>query len=124
MLFEARSRADQIDRASAAELRALVLPLVSRVVVHGEQVSILVRMAALYQLGRPSTEPLELGPNLELTVLARLARVGREVRLVVAPSRGDGAPSRDPGLIVPSGEGPPLLSNGRSKYTVAQLSAA
>jgi hypothetical protein len=99
MLFEARSRADQIDRASAAELRALVLPLVSRVEVHGEQVSIFVRMAALYQLGRASTEPLELGPNLELTVLARLARVGREVRLVVAPSSGDGAPSRDPGLI-------------------------
>jgi hypothetical protein len=85
--------------ASAAELRALVLPLVSRVEVHDEQVSIFVRTAALYQLGLAPTEPPQLGPDLELTVAAKLARVGREVRLVVAPSSGKGAPRRDPGLI-------------------------
>jgi hypothetical protein len=99
MLFEARSLAEQIDCASAAELRALVLPLVSRVEVHEDRVSIFVRTAMLYQLGRASPEPLQLGPDLELTVPARLARVGREVRLVVPPSGGGGAPRRDPGLI-------------------------
>jgi hypothetical protein len=99
MLFEARSRAERIDGASAAELRALVLPLVSRVEVHEERVRVFVRKAVLYQLGRASQEPLELGPDLELTVPARLARIGREVRLVVAPSNGGSASRRDPGLI-------------------------
>ena len=98
MLFEARSRAEQIGRASAAELRALVLPLVSRVDVHDERVSIFVPMASVHQLSGASPDAPEVGPDLELQVAARLARVGREVRLVVAPASGSDT-SRDPGLI-------------------------
>jgi hypothetical protein len=99
LLFEARSRAEQIHGASAGELRMLVLPLVSRVEVHDEWVSVFVRTAAMCQLGRASLDAPEFGTDLELQVAARLARVGREVRLVVAPASGSVASRRDPGLI-------------------------
>jgi hypothetical protein len=99
MLFEARSLAEQMDRASAAQLRALVFPLVSRVEVHDERVSIFVPMASVYQLSGASPDVSEVRPNLELRIAARLARVGREVRLVVAPASGSITCRRDPGLI-------------------------
>jgi hypothetical protein len=99
LLFEARSRAQLIERASAGELRTIALPLLSRVEVHEEQVRIFVSTAALHQLGGASSEAAALGPDLELTIPARLARVGREVRLVVAPSNGGRTSRRDPGLI-------------------------
>jgi hypothetical protein len=99
LLFEARRRAQLIERAPLGELRAIVLPLVSRVEMHEEQVRIFVSTAALHQLGGASPEATVLGPDLELSVSAKLARVGREVRLVVAPSRGGSARGRDPGLI-------------------------
>jgi hypothetical protein len=67
--------------------------------VHDERISIFVHTAAMYKLGRASLEAPEFGTDLELQVAARLARVGREVRLVVAPASGSVASRRDPGLI-------------------------
>jgi hypothetical protein len=75
------------------------LPLVSRVEVHQEQLRIFVRTAELHQLGDAPLAAAMPGPDLELTVPAKLALVGREVRLVVAPFSFGSSSCRDPGLI-------------------------
>ncbi len=62
-------------------------------------VSILIKAGALRALGSEPSNAAVGNDDVVLTVAAKLARTGREVRLVVAPSAKESATRRDPALI-------------------------
>jgi DNA invertase Pin-like site-specific DNA recombinase len=101
-LFAARLLAQQLDLHEAREQRRRLLALVHRVEVHRERVLVNIDAGALLRLSETGGEPtrtLRVCDPIVINAPAKLARIGNQVRLVVAPAHGNSRTRRDPALI-------------------------
>jgi site-specific DNA recombinase len=102
--FAARALAKRFDNETQGEQRRWLRTLIQRVEVHGERLELQLSRSAIRNLG--TGIPCDAGPRnriapdpIVLSVPAKLGRVGKEVRLVIAPAHGSRPTRRDPALI-------------------------
>jgi site-specific DNA recombinase len=104
MLFECCRQADRLNSATPLDVRTILARYIRRIDIHGDGVIVHVCPESVNDGASPATEPAgRRGEKITLTVNARLGRIGKEVRLVVAPSSSvpiSATPDRrDPALI-------------------------
>jgi site-specific DNA recombinase len=104
VLFECRQQAERLNTATPADVRKIIARYISRIELHGDRVIVRVYPESLIEEAGRTAEPAgPRGEKITLMVMARLGRVGKEVRLVIDPSTS--APMsaagdrRDPALI-------------------------
>jgi site-specific DNA recombinase len=103
MLFECCRQAERLNLAKPMDVRTTLTRYIGRIDMHGDRVIVHVCRVSMIDGASPAIEPAgRSGEKTTLTVTARLGRVGKEVRLVVAPSSSmpmDTAPDRrDPAV--------------------------
>ncbi len=99
LMFEARRLADRLVSLPAGELRQTIIGMLSRVELHATDVRIVVRWSAVQGLAGDHTVGRVPGSDIELKVPATLARIGREMKLVVPAAISTTHARRDPSLI-------------------------
>jgi site-specific DNA recombinase len=104
MLFECRRQADQLNTATPMDVRKIIARYISRIQLHSDRVIVHVCLGSLIEEAGPAAGAAgPRGEKITLMVVARLGRIGKEVRLVIDPSTS--APmsavrdGRDPALI-------------------------
>ena len=102
-LTSAALLADRLETVSAGNVRGILIDLVHRIEVHAARVDLLVDRHALMSLGGSGeTSPMGGGANGGCALIsapAKLAKTGKEVRLVVEQAHSGGPQRRDPALI-------------------------
>ena len=97
-MFEAKQIAHNIAVMASGDVRQSILKFVRRVEIHQREVRLEIDRDELHALSR-SPHPEHDSGVLNLVVPATIARIGREMRLVVPPTREIHAVNKDPGLI-------------------------
>jgi len=102
-LLAARMLVRDTETQSQSELRRNILELVRRIQVHQDRVDVYLNRGAVGSLGGSKSEamgaPLAFQEPIILSTPATRARVGKDVRLVIAPAQGSSPARRDPALI-------------------------
>lgn len=99
-LLAARLLARDTETQTPGELRRNVLELIQRIEVHRDRVDMYVAREAIRRLGGGTSEPeADAHQPILLSTPATRARMGKEVRLVIAPAQGPSQARRDPALI-------------------------
>lgn len=103
-LLAARMLARDTETQPRDELRRNILALIQRIEVHRDRVDLHLSRQAIRRLGNGIDEA-SVGPDnntqspIVLSMAATRARIGKEVRLVIAPAHGLSTARRDPALI-------------------------
>ncbi|MDB5715882.1 MAG: recombinase family protein, partial [Sphingomonadales bacterium] len=104
MLFECRRQAERLNSSTPGEVRKIIARHISRIDMLGDRVVVHVLPISLIKDANPAAGPAgSCGEKITLMVMARLGRIGKEVRLVVDPSTSApisaASDRRDPALI-------------------------
>jgi len=103
-LLAARLLARDTETQTQSDLRRNILELIQRIEVHRDRVDMHLSFEAIWTLGSvPSNSPGrgDHGPQdpIVLSTSMTRARIGKEVRLVIAPAHGSSPARRDPAII-------------------------
>ncbi len=99
-LFDAKRHAEKLTSCCAGELRQHALHLIRRVEAHEAELRITLAPNAICALSSDRDLRSDmLNRGLVLTVPAKLARIGKQMRLVVPPAQSSDQRQRDPALI-------------------------